>query len=274
MRFFSVLSGFFLITGFGIAQTPVTAPVHVPVAGTTTLTPTTAAVNESAFTWQQPSQADGILLYWSKVPDTDIVAFKGEGIVDAPMDKVATIIVDTTRGTEWIDGLVESRVLKSISPTQFVEYDHQGVPFPFDQLISDRDFVSRVTVEPAPEVHGLTISYVSVEDPSMPPTQKYVRGQLRYCVFKLMPMTQANQTYVVAEVDADPKGHLAPWLVNFFQEGWPHTTFQNLRQETKKTNIKVFDWVDQLIDSTGPFSWAAPEAKPARAKKRAPKLFN
>jgi len=261
LRLFSALSGFFLIAGFVSAQTPGPTPV-------------TAAVNESAFTWQQPSQADGILLYWSKVPDTDIVAFKGEGIVDAPMDKVATIIVDTTRGTEWIDGLVESKVLKSVSHTQFVEYDHQGVPFPFDQLISDRDFVSQVTVEPAPEVHGLTIRYVAAEYPSMPPTKKYVRGELRYCVFKLMPMTQANQTYVVAEVDADPKGHLAPWLVNFFQEGWPHTTFQNLRREAKKTNIEVFDWVDQLIDSTGPFVWAAPDAKPARAKKRAPKLFN
>ncbi len=266
MRVLNVLSVFFLIiglAGFAGAQTPAEPP-----------TPATAPVNESAFTWQQPSQADGILLYWSKVPDTDIVAFKGEGIVDAPMDKVATIIVDTTRGTEWIDGLVESKVLKSVSPTQFVEYDHQGVPFPFDQLISDRDFVSQVTIAPAPEVHGLTISYVATEDPSMPPTKKYVRGELRYCVFKLMPMTLVNQTYVVAEVDADPKGHLAPWLVNFFQEGWPHTTFQNLRREAQKTNITPFPWIDALVASTGPFAWQAPDAKPPRPQGKPRRFLN
>ncbi|MGH7738692.1 MAG: START domain-containing protein [bacterium] len=247
MRRFHLISVFFLLPWSAMAATA--APTPNAAA---------AALDEPAFSWQKPSQSDGILIYWSKVPNTGIVAFKGEGIVDAPLDKVATIIVDTSRGTEWIDGLVESRVLRSISPTQFIEYDHQGVPFPFDQFISDRDFVSKVTVETMPDVHGLTIRYTSTTDPSMPPLKKYVRGDLRYCVFKLTPMSMPGQTYVVAEVDADPKGHLAPWLVNFFQEGWPHTTFLNLRKEAKKTDIKPFAWIDQLIASTGPFVWNPP----------------
>ncbi len=248
-----------LLTGSAQALGPTPLPSPIP---------TPLSMDESAFTWQQPSQSDGILLYWSKVEGTDIVAFKGEGIVDAPMDKVATIIADTSRGTEWIDGLVLSKVLRTISPTEFIEYDHQGVPFPFDQLISDRDFVSHVTVEAAPEVHGITIRYESVEDPLMPPLKKYVRGQLRYCIFKMMPMSMPGQTYVIAEVDADPEGHLAPWLVNFFQEGWPHTTFQNLRREAKKTDIKPFPWIDQLIDSTGPFEMPSGAKAAVSAKKR------
>jgi hypothetical protein len=267
LRLFWFLNGPFLLLVAGLAGAQTPAPTQVPLSAK-------MPVAEGAFTWQQPSQTDGILLYWSKVPNTDIVAFKGEGIVDAPIDKVATIIVDTSRGTEWIDGLVESRVLKSVSPTEFIEYDHQGIPFPFDQLISDRDFVSQVSVEPAPEVHGLTIRYAATQEATLPPLKKYVRGEIRYCVFKLMPMSLPNQTYVVAEVDADPKGRLAPWLVNFFQEGWPHTTFQNLRQEAKKTDIQPFDWVDRLIDSTGPFAWSAPNEKPMKVKKRAPARFN
>jgi START domain len=267
LRVLGFLNGLFLLLVAGLAGAQTPAPTQMPL-------PAKMPIAEGAFTWQQPSRTDGILLYWSKVSNTDIVAFKGEGIVDAPIDKVATIIVDTSRGTEWIDGLVESRVLKSVSPTEFIEYDHQGIPFPFDQLISDRDFVSQVSVEPVSEVHGLTIRYGATEDASMPPIKKYVRGELRYCVFKLMPMSLPNQTYVVAEVDADPKGRLAPWLVNFFQEGWPHATFQNLRQEAKKTDIQPFDWVDRLIDSTGPFAWSAPDEKPMKVKKRAPARFN
>jgi hypothetical protein len=242
----------FILTAGSFGQTP---------------TPTEGTVDESQLNWQQPSQADGIVLYWSKVPGTDVIAFKGEGIVDAPMDKVATIIADTTRGTEWIDGLVESKVVRPISDTDFIEYDHQGVPFPFDQLISDRDFVSHVHMEADPRVHGLAISYVSVEDPAMPPLKKYVRGELRYCVFKMMPMTMKDQTYVIAEMDCDPEGHLASWLVNFFQEGWPHTTFQNLRQEARKPDIKSFAWVDRLIASTGPFEPKTEEPILAPSKK-------
>src|SRR5262249_10705124 len=125
-----------------------------------------------------------------------------------------------------------------------------------------------------PSTHGIAIRYVSVEDGAMPPLRNYVRGELRYCLFKLMPMSMPGQTYVVAEVDADPKGHLAPWLVNFFQEGWPHTTFKNLRQEAKKTDIKPFPWIDQLIASTGPFAWEAPVEKPAKPKGKPRRFLN
>ncbi|HET9869145.1 MAG TPA: hypothetical protein VFR02_01430, partial [bacterium] len=72
-----------------------------------------------------------------------------------------------------------------------------------------------------------------------------------------------DETYMVAEVDADPEGHLAPWLVNFFQEGWPHTTFQNLRREAAKKDIQPFPWIDALLASPGPATLAsAPAAKP------------
>lgn len=242
-------------------QTPM--PAATPMAALEPL-------EEKTFTWQQPSRADGITLYWSKVPHSDIVAFRGEGVVDAPMDKVATIIADTSRGTEWIDGLVASKVIDRTSDTDFVEYDHQGVPFPFDQLISDRDFVSQVHIEADPQTHGMIISYVAAEDPAVPPLKKYVRGKINYCRFKMMPMTLPGQTYVVAEVDADPEGHLAPWLVNFFQEGWPHTTFQNLRQEAQKNDIHPFPWIDQLIDSTGPFTYNPSQASPTPGRRKAP----
>ncbi|HET9870632.1 MAG TPA: START domain-containing protein, partial [bacterium] len=169
----AAVAALWLLASGARGQTPVPTP---PAAAP-------APVDEASFTWQQPSQADGILLYWSKVQGSDLVAFKGEGIVDAPLDKVATIIADTSRGTEWIDGLVKSQVVDRASDTDFVEYDHQGVPFPFDQLISDRDFVSRVTLTADPNVHGLTIRYVSVQDPAAPPPGKCVRGELRYCVF-------------------------------------------------------------------------------------------
>src|ERR1051325_6857536 len=92
--------------------------------------------------WIKSSNAGGLNFYWSKVGGSQVIAFRGEGIVDAPIEKVASIIIDTTRGTEWIDSLVKSNVVRNISPTEFIEYDHVGIAFPFDSLMSDRDFVS------------------------------------------------------------------------------------------------------------------------------------
>jgi len=107
----------------------------------------TDSVKESEFHWKKSCNTDGLTLYWSKVEGSQVIAFRGEGIVDAPLEKVASIIIDTTRGTEWIDSLVSSKVVRNLSPTEFVEYDHAGIPFPFDQVMSDRDFVSHVFLE-------------------------------------------------------------------------------------------------------------------------------
>src|SRR5579872_2428884 len=101
-----------------------------------------SALKKLTFHWKQSSNSDGLSLYWSKVEGSQVIAFRGEGIVDAPIEKVASIIIDTTRATEWIDSLVSSNVVRNISPTEFIEYDHVGISFPFDTVMSDRDFVS------------------------------------------------------------------------------------------------------------------------------------
>src|SRR5262249_13414091 len=156
----------------------------------------------------------GLTIYWSKVEGSEVVAFRGEGIVDSPLERVASVVVDTTRGTEWINSLVSSKVVKNLSGSEFIEYDHVGIPFPFDQLMSDRDFVSHVTLEAGSD-GSFTVRYGPAEDEGAPVLKNRVRG-LMTCVFKLTPMSLPDETYVEAEIHCDPMGGVAKWLVNFF----------------------------------------------------------
>jgi len=204
------------------------------------------SLQESNFHWQKSCNTQGLTIYWSKVEGSQVIAFRGEGIVDAPLEKVASIIIDTTRGTEWIDSLVSSKVVKKISADEFIEYDHVGIPFPFDTLMSDRDFVSKVLLEADPQTRRMTVSYLPTEDEQAPVLKKYTRG-IMTCVFKLVPMSLSEETYVEAEVHCDPKGGVPKWLVNFFQEGWPQTTFENLRRQAKKTDIQTLPVVEDLL---------------------------
>ncbi len=205
-----------------------------------------SAIPESTYQWQQTSNSDGIRLYSSKVPGTEIMALKGEGMVEAPIAKVASVIIDTTRGTEWIDSLVESKVLRNLGPFQFSEYDHMGIPFPFDAFVSDRDFVSLVTVETDSLHRHVTVKYTPLNDPLAPVKKNYKRGVMT-CTFTLVEECP-DETYVEAEIHCDPKGGLAAWLVNWFQGGWPETTFQNLRRELDRPDIKVIPYVQQLLE--------------------------
>jgi hypothetical protein len=189
------------------------------------------AVTPPNLSWEIVRESDGITVYRSKVEGTSVVAFKGEGRVDVALLKVAQVIIDPSRGTEWVDSLVESRKVREISELEFIEYDRFAMPF----IIKDRDFVSRVTVTPDPAAQDIRIEYVSVDD-AMPPTKKNVRGNLVYSVFHLKPEGD-NATRVEAEILCDPKGSLPKWLVNLFQKSWPVKTLQALRKQAARPDV-------------------------------------
>ncbi|HTA77568.1 MAG TPA: START domain-containing protein [bacterium] len=208
----------------------------------------TAAVSlsSSVVQWNKCSNDNGLTIYWSKVDGSQVIAFRGEGIVNSPMEKVASVIVDASRGTEWINSLVSSKNIRTISNTEFIEYDHVGIPFPFDSLISDRDFVSDVNVRFDPKTKWMTVSYKPTTDSNAPVLKKYTRGIVD-CEFKLTRMSFPDQTYVEARVFTDPKGNIPKWLVNFFQQGWPQDTFEGLRKQSAKSDIAVLPVVAQLL---------------------------
>jgi hypothetical protein len=242
---------------FSLGADPTTTPVAT----------LPAVVKESEFHWQESSETDGLTLYQSKVEGSEVIALKGEGIVNAPLEKVASVIVDYTRGTEWIDGLVASKLVRPLGPTEFVEYDHMGIPFPFSMFISDRDFISHVTVDYSPATQRLTVSYLPTEDGLAPVLKQYKRGVMT-CVFKMVPMSMADQTYLEAEIHCDPKGGVPKWLVNFFQQDWPHTTFENLRREMKKPDIQVHPIVAQLLKK--PTEKTSPKSRQPKSGQSAP----
>lgn len=233
-----------------------TAVLYFPAgvqADSPSKTPSTAStpavkisLSTSVIQWNKCSNSDGLTIYWSKVEGSPVIAFRGEGIVDAPLEKVASVIIDTTRGTEWISSLVESRVVRENSSTEFIEYDHVGIPFPFTAVISDRDFVSQVNLEADPQTKRMTVKYDSMEEADVPPIKKYTRGIIN-CEFKLVPMSIPEETYVEAEVFTDPKGNIPKWLVNFFQQSWPQDTFEGLRKQVKKSDIKILPIVENLL---------------------------
>jgi hypothetical protein len=230
-----ILSLAFLVAAHLLAQPPATPTVTIP-----------SFLKGENYQWIKGEDTATFKSYWAKVLGTDVIAMKGAGVVYQPMDKVASVIVDTSRGTEWIDSLMQSKVVREIKEGHFIEYDLVSIPFPFDTLINNRDFVSDTTVTYDRSKKLITVSYLPTEDAKAPWDKRYVRGTIT-CVFKIMPMSCEDQSWVEAEVHCDPRGGLAPWLVNFFQEGWPKTTFENLRRQCEKSDVKVVSLIADLM---------------------------
>ncbi len=196
--------------------------------------------------WEKFDEEDGISVYRRDIPDSPIVALRGEGVIDAPLLRVASVLVDTKRATEWIDSLAEARTIRKISDTEFVEWDHIATPF----VLADRDFVFNAKLDLRPKQKQVALNYHSVNDPAAPKTD-YVRGVFNYGTFVLTSIAGGKKTHVVAEVLCDPKGSVAKWIVNLFQKSWPHNTITSLRNQVKKRDIKDNQKLKEALEKEG-----------------------
>jgi len=183
--------------------------------------------------WEKIGDSDGILVFRREVPGSPLIAFKGEGIINASIVRVASVITDSDRATEWVDSLTESKIIRQVSETQTVHYDHIGTPF----VLKDRDFVSDCKLEFDPSKKNITLKMHAVKDP-LAPTTNYVRGELIHSSFSLTSIDHGTKTRIVAEIHADPKGSVAHWIVNLFQKRWPHNTITRLRAQVAKPDIR------------------------------------
>jgi hypothetical protein len=154
---------------------------------------------------------------------------------------VASVLVDRKRSTEWIDRLVKTKLIRQISETESVEWDHIKTPSP----LKDRDFVFKTTISTDPAKKRVTFNYYSVSDPLAPETDDYVRGTFKAGKFELTMASRKNAdgtvtkgTIVNAEVEVDPRGSVPKFIVNMVQKSWPHTTLMALRKQVAKPDIK------------------------------------
>ncbi len=183
--------------------------------------------------WEKIADTDGIAVFKKEFQDSPMLAFKGEGVIEAPLLRVASVLVDVSRATEWMENLEEARILREVSLTEYIVYNHIGTPI----VLKDRDFVTLNKLEFDAEKKQFAIRVHSVEDASAPKTP-YVRGELIGSSFVLTSIDGGSRTHVTAEIHADPKGSVPKWIVNLFQKGWPYHTINRLRAQSSKNDIQ------------------------------------
>ncbi len=195
----------------------------------------------AAAKWELFDEEDGIKMFRHDVAGSSIVALRGEGFVAAPISRVASVITDRKRSTEWVDRLVKTKLLRQVSETESIEWDHIKTPSP----LKDRDFVFKSTITTDPAKKKVVVSYNSVTDPLAPETDDYVRGSFKGGKFELTMATRTNKdgtktrgTIVNAEVEVDPRGSVPKFIVNMVQKSWPHQTLMALRKQVAKPDIK------------------------------------
>ena len=173
--------------------------------------------------WTLYDSRDGIQVFREEVEGSPLLAFRGETIIEAPLSKVASILVDTSRYMEWIDKIKDLRLLSPQSSKHFTCYLEIGTP----PLVTNRDFVIDYTTHVRSD--GSFVMEMKSGSDALEPNTGFVRAKLfnsAYTLTRLGP----NQTKIVAEIHTDPKGFLPTYVVNLFQKDWPYNTLTALKK--------------------------------------------
>jgi hypothetical protein len=200
----------------------------------------------AASNWQKLAEEDGISVFGREVPGVSLLAMRGEGVVDAPILRVASVLVDTARAHEWVDSVAETRTLRQVSESEYVQWNHVTTPW----VLKDRDFVFSTKLDLDPKASQVALNYHSVNDPAAPKTN-YVRGEFIYGKFVLTSVDGGKRTRVLAELLCDPKGSVAKWMVNMVQKDWPHSTIQRLRRQVAKPDVVDSPKLAQALKQAG-----------------------
>ena len=203
-----------------------------------------SAARAAAGAWERIRSEDGILVYKKEVEGSSFVAFRGEGNVDGELLRVGSVIVDVPREKEWLDSVVEARILRKVSDTEYIMYSHLGTPIG----MSDRDFVNDVTIQADPVAQTVTFRMRSVDDPSAPKTG-FVRAKLIDSSFVISTAGE-GKTHVVAEIHCDPKGSIPSFIVNMFQRSWGYNTIENLRRQVRKSEVATHPLLKAALEGT------------------------
>ena len=180
--------------------------------------------------WEKITSESGINVFKKEIEGSPIIAFKGDGVIDAPILRVASVLADAARNKEWMDRVVESQILEVKSPIERIQYSHVKTPPGLD----DRDFVSHAKLNIDAANKRLTFAIHSVAHSAKPPgAGGIVRGELMGSSFLLVPL-DGGKTRVITEFHADPKGSVPKFIVNIFQKDWPINTIKGLRKQVGK----------------------------------------
>lgn len=193
-----------------------------------------AAAFSSSSAWEEVSRDDGIIVHRQEIEGNDVLAFRGEGVIDASVAKVASVLVDTSRKREWTPRLVEVRDVRQISPDERVEYHHTASGF---FAVRDRDFVMHAKADYDTRNNKLSFHLKSTTDPLAPPDEDKIRGEMHRGLFVLTPSQDRKKTHLVIEIHVDPKGSVPKWLVNLFQKHWPRKMIENIQKQATRSDV-------------------------------------
>ncbi|MDD0853033.1 START domain-containing protein [Halobacteriovorax sp. GB3] len=193
--------------------------------------------------WTLIYEKEGITVSEHKPKNRDLVVFKAEGVLKAPLRPILSNLREVEKSTEWTPKLKEKSTLLDVSDVEAITYNDNDLPWP----VKDRDMVLTNKLYLDKEEAYLIVETHSVDFPSMPARPDRVRATIDYGTMAFRPL-QEDRTWVQLIILVDPKGAIPKWLVNILQRSMPFDFLKALEKRSQDIRPEVKPGIQKLVD--------------------------
>ena len=173
--------------------------------------------------WILQRNENGIKIYTSTSPATQVKSVKAELQFIEPITTVALFIYNVSDYSKWVYQCSQSDILKVINDSVLIYRHVTDLPWPFE----DRDQVSKYSITKDIKSKTITISSKTIE--GYDEYKDCFRLKQSEARWELTP--QLNGTVkAIYYLTFDPGGNIPSWLVNLFITDGPYQSFINLKK--------------------------------------------
>jgi hypothetical protein len=179
----------------------------------------------AAQSWNFIKEQDGIKIYTRQEAGKSLKAYKGTTVINAPAEKVFTLIEDVNHTEWWDKNLTQINVMayeKNKRARYYLVYD---TPWP----VANRDLCVEVTVSMDPENRIYSVSATSLT--GVIPEQKDLVRIKDYRQTWTVSSAGENSSNIVLEGYLDPVGHIPVWISKMLIIQTPFNSILGVRKQ-------------------------------------------
>jgi hypothetical protein len=193
--------------------------------------------------WLVIAVKDGFTIYTKKSKKSMIRSMRIQGVVNAKVSKITSILRDVPSAKSWVPNLINRSYVDEISDTEVILYDITDMPWP----ITDRDMVVHHKLKLSSDKKSIILYFKSIVDERKAVDSEYVRAKIHYGTVEFSPIND-DKTQVEMIMLVDPMGAIPTWAVNVLQVSMPYDFLMSLNKFAMGTKVVPLPGVQKLLD--------------------------
>lgn len=180
-------------------------------------------------------KAHNITAYDKRNLNQTIRSLKVEFEIEGNLTDIASVFFDYENYKKWWWEILDCRLLKKVSDTEFYYYVKYRAPFP----LPPRDSINQVIIEPYTKQLGYAKITLKASPTYLPTYPSIVRMPGHDMIFTFTPTAEKNVYRGLLNGFIDAGGNPPDWAVNMVQRNAPYQTVLGLQRMVKSARNKT-----------------------------------